>query len=214
MHRKSFTMAYVLLFGLVGCTTAPTREDAQKLLDSLTPDHFYSTATVKDSSVDTIATITTENGYQEKRGILNIVWDDSFLRGFIDKRTGKITIQFYEYIAYQGSSWRFYETVNYETREGPKMVPLTVIGRDVVDCSGSSYGGCTYAEHVTFELSEPYLRRLAASYKPGELTVWKLRFNAKSGAEFNAWMSPAEVQGFLRRLDEYRASAILQPHAS
>jgi len=65
---------------------------------SLTMEHFRDTATVKDDALGTVATISTQNGYQEKRGLLRIVWNDTFLRGFIDKATGRRTFQVYQLI--------------------------------------------------------------------------------------------------------------------
>lgn len=199
-HIAIFWLASIL----VGCA-ASNREAQVQTAINLTKEHFRNTATIKDDSLDTIATISTVNGFQEKRGLLGIVWDDNFLRAFVEKKSGRTTIQLYQVIYYQGSGWNFYQTVNFETVTGPESRPLTIIKRDV-DCTGSRYSGCTYVEHVAFDVNESLLRTIAERYQPGQLAGWKFKFSSKSGKEYNDGMLPAEVAGLLEALDGYRAA--------
>lgn len=201
--RLSLGLATALAVALAGC--AGTRETQIQTALSLTKEHFKNTATIKDDSLDTTATITTVNGLQEKRGLFSIVWNDNFLRAFINKKTGLTTIQLYQVIYYQGSGWNFFQTVNYETPTGPESRPVTIISRNV-DCSGSRYSDCTYTEHVGFDVDEKLLRAIAAGYRPGQHIAWKFKFNAKSGKDYNDGILPAEVAGFLEAIDAYRAS--------
>jgi hypothetical protein len=193
-----------LCVSMYGCATVSPQQQVQAAI-SLTPEHFASTATIKDDPLDTTATINTYNGFQEKRGLLGIVWNDNFLRAFVDKKTGRTTIQLYQVIYYQGSGWNFFQTINYETPNGPTSKPVTVISRDV-DCTGSRYGGCTYNEHLGIELDEAFLRVIAKRYQPGQMAIWQFKLNAKSGQEHKDGMLPAEIVGFLQALDSYRAS--------
>lgn len=204
MNRSLKLVFPVVVLMVSGCNTVPTKEQAQAVVIKHTPEHFYATATIKNAYLDTTATITTQNGFQEKHGLLGIVWDDNFLRGIIDKKTGQTTIQLYQVLSYRGAGWRFYQSANYENVNGPTATPLTVIGRNV-DCTGARYGGCTYTEHVAFTVPEPLLREIAQKYSPGALTGWRFKFNPKAGEDFDAFMLPAEIIGFLRRLDEFRA---------
>jgi hypothetical protein len=187
---------------LAGCAASSTQ--MQNAIN-LTKEHFRNTATVKDDSLDTIAIITTVNGFQEKRGLLGIVWEDNFLRAHIEKKSGRTSIQIYQVLTYQSSGWNFYQSVNFETPNGPESRTLTSIKRDV-DCTGSRYSGCTYTEHVAFDVDESLLRIIAQRYKPGQPIAWKFKFSAKSGKEFTEGMLPAEVAGFLETLDTYRAA--------
>lgn len=202
--RLNLGLAAAIAVALAGCAST-TREAQVQTAISLTKEHFKNTATIKDDSLDTTATITTVNGLQEKRGLLGIVRDDNFLRAFIDKKTGRTTIQLYQVIYYQGSGWKFYQTVNYETPTEPESRPVMIISRDV-DCSGSRYSGCTYTEHVGFDVDEKLLRTIAVGYQPGQPVGWKFKFNAKSGKDYNDGMLTAEVAGFLEAIDAYRAS--------
>lgn len=194
--------AVLICIALAGC--ASTSQQA-KIADALalTPQHFRDTATVKDDSLDTIAQISTEPGFKDKKGLLGIVWDDNFLRAFIDKKTGATTIQAYN-IVYYGGGWRFYRSANYETPNGPTSVALTVMGRDV-DCTGSRYGGCHYWEHVGFSVDEALLRIVAAKYVPGEARAWRYKLRAQAGQDYNDGILGAEVVGFLGAIDAYRS---------
>ena len=195
----AFALMALIAFGAVGA-------DKKKLLEealALTPEKVLQTITIKDDNLDTSAQINTVNTFQEKSGLLKIVWNDNFLRAFVDKKTGEATIQVYQFVNYSGD-WRTYNRVNYETPEGPKSAILISISRDVVSCSGSRYGGCTYSEHFAFNVDEKLLRTIAALYKPGQMLGWKFKYYSQSGQEWPDGMLPAEVAGFLAALDRFR----------
>ena len=200
MKAKVAVLSSIVLMVVLASLPA----EAKKSVDppSLTPEHFASTALVKDDPLDTHATITTINGYQDKRGLLKIVWNDNFLRAIIDKKTGKAALQLYQVIDYTQSGWNFYESANFETPDGPQSKPVVSINRDV-DCYR---GGCSYTEHVGLDLDESLLRQLAAKYTAGQPSVWNFKFNAKSGQEYRASLQLAEIVGFLAAVDSYRAS--------
>ena len=126
-------MVCVAIF-FCGVASANDKNKAAALV-ALTPEHFAETADLKDSALDTSATITTLNGFQEKHGLLRILWDDSFLRGYVDKKTGAARIQVYQYMYYTGA-WRFYYRASYESPAGPVDAKFLEISREVVSCSG------------------------------------------------------------------------------
>lgn len=192
-------LAPLLILAAAACAT----KDAQtRKAVNLSKGHFSDTATVKDDYLDTIATITTVNGLTQKHGLMSMVWDDNFLRAFIDKRTGETSFQLYQVIYYTGGGWNFYQTANYETPSGPQSKPATVIHRDV-DCSGSRYSGCTYVEHVAFDVEQSVLRAVAADYMAGRRAGWGFKFSARSGGSYNERMLSAEIAGLLDAVDAY-----------
>lgn len=193
---------------VAGATLLATPTAAQKLtkqaqqLMALTPADFQRTATLKDDPLDTTAQISTEPGFQEKRGLLKFVSYDNFLRAFIDKKTGRTDFQVYQYINY-GGSWRFYQTANFETPAGPESKQVTVISRDVGSCS--TYG-CSFTEHIGFDVAEDLLRSIAAGYAAAPGSVWRFKFGSKAGGDWQDGMATAEVAGLLAAVDIYRAS--------
>lgn len=189
---------------LTACATVQRQAQLEQALE-LSKNHFYRSVAVRDDALDTVATITSRPGLQEKRGILSIVRDANFLRAFIDKKTGATTFQVYNVVYYGGRGWNFYYRVNYETPNGPVAESLIKIDTDV-NCSGSRYGGCTHTEDVAFEVDEKLLEWVAAKYSPGQRTSWKYKLGAKSGVEYPDGLLPAEVAGFLDFIHDYKAS--------
>jgi len=196
-----------LLTSIIGCQTRQQKID-QAL--SLSKEHFRNTATIKDDSLELQAMIHTRNGFQDKKGLLGIVWDDNFLRAFIDKKTGATLYQVYN-IVYYKRDWRFYNRVNYETQAGPVAQDLDELDRDV-DCTGSKYGGCTFYEHVAFSVPESLLRTIAEKYEEtrGMKVGWKYRLKSKAGKDYNDGFLASEIAGLLEAVDLYKKSLSLK----
>src|ERR1700679_2193741 len=112
---------------------------------SLSVEHFKDTATVTDTGPDAV-TISTENGYKETRGPLRTMWNDEFLEGVIDKKTGRKSFLAEVWITYKGSA-RSYQTVRYQAPNGPQSVPVTLTRLEENYCG---VGDCTYTEHLSF----------------------------------------------------------------
>ncbi|WP_148648405.1 hypothetical protein [Sphingobium cupriresistens] len=203
-------MRGVLLFlaATVGIATPSHAEQKipkamQKWL-SMTPDDFQGCINVADDSLDVTAKLSSESCFKETQGLLKIVWNDNFIRAFVDKKTGKATYQVYQYISYQ-SPWRFYTTVNYETPDGPKSELVTEIARNVVSCSGGAFSsGCTLSEHVAFNADEALLKTIALKFSPGQVAGWRFKFGSKAGGDWQDGISAGEVGGILKAVDRYR----------
>jgi hypothetical protein len=169
---------------------------------ALTPAHFQETATIKDDNLDVTATITTEKGLSETKGLLRVVWDDNFLRAFINKKNGTVKYQLYQFITY-GPDWRNYYGVNYLSPTGEiEQADLTLISKDVGRCSARN--GCDLTESFGFSISEQFLRAYAAKYDPNKPTVWSFKFKAKNGNEWRDAMLTAEISGLLSAVDDYK----------
>lgn len=201
---KHFAAMCLLLTSGIALAGSEEKIKAQAL--AMTPQQFQSSITIKDDALDTLAELNTSNGFQVKRGLLKIVWNDNFLRAFIDNKTGKTTIQLYEFVMYEGD-WRYYNRVNFETPSGPKSAQLTSIARNVVTCAGSRYGsGCTLSEHFAFDVDEELLRTIANGYQPGAEKMWKFKYGAQRAEDWQSGLLPAEAAGFIAALDAYRSS--------
>jgi hypothetical protein len=166
---------------------------------SLTMEHFRDTATVKDDPVSAITTISTENGFAERKGPMRMVWNDEYLRSVIDNKTGQKSFQVYAWTIYSGRL-RSYETADYQTATGPKSVPAIQIGKEVANCA---VGDCLYTERVAFPVDEELLRQLAAGNVLGKPTMWAYKFIAKTGPDYAGGLSSAEIAGLLAKVDEY-----------
>lgn len=173
-------------------------------LVAMTPEDHLRQVSVDDDNMEVVATFDTSKSFQEKRGLLKIVWNDIFLRGFVDKQSGKT--QYQVYFQFRGASrgWPRLNTANYQTAEGLKSAELRQIGSDV-DCTASRYVGCTYTEVVTFPVEEELLRAIADEYAPDQAVAWKIRFKGQSGIDVDEGLMAAEISGLLTAVDRYRA---------
>ena len=97
-----------------------TKEKVDAL--DLSKDHFKNSISIIDDPSDKVAELNTSNGYK--------ALNDSFLRAFINKKTGEISFQVYIIMCYEGL-WRYYSSVNYEGAHELLSAKLTVFDRDM-----------------------------------------------------------------------------------
>jgi hypothetical protein len=188
-------LAPLIVLGLAANTVCA--KDAAVL--SLNMEHFRDTATVKEDPAGAVTTISTENGYVERRGPMRMVWNDEYLSSVIDKKTGQRSFQVHAWVIYRGS-WRYYETANYQTATGPKSVPAAQTAKEMDNCAA---GDCVFTERLAFPVDEELLRQLAAANAPGKPTIWGYKFTAKTGPDYTGGLSSAEIAGFLAKVDEF-----------
>src|SRR6202142_71688 len=166
---------------------------------SLDMEHFRDTATVKVDPADAVATISTENGYLEHTGPLRMVWNDEYLVGVVDQKTGRKLFQVHASIIYVGNL-RSFATASFQAAGATQSVPVTASSSEVTNCA---VGDCTYTEHIAFPVDEEFLRQPADGYVPGRPALWRFKVVARSGPAYSGEISNAEIAGFLARVDGY-----------
>jgi hypothetical protein len=166
---------------------------------SLGVDHFRDTASVVDNPPDAVVTVSTENGYKEHHGPMRMVWNDEFLEGVIDKKSGRKSFLASVWITYTGST-RSYQMARYQSPNGPRSVPASLIRLEKSYCA---VGDCTNTEYLSFPVDEAMLRELAAQTAAGKPSLWPFRLIAKSGPDYNGEFSNAEMAGLLAKVDDY-----------
>ena len=203
---KKTAIIFITAIIISGCVS--TREATKKEVLSLDTQHFKNTIIVKEVSSGTVTEFSTLRGYRQKK-YLGIGWLDSFLIGYLDHKTGKRSYHVYQFISYQARGWRLYNRVDYQTLEGTKSKPLTRYHREILNCSSSR--GCTYEEHVVFDIEEALLRQIAKLTPEikgkrnlqGKIAAFIYRLSSKKGHKIKYWLLPAEVVGLLEVMDEY-----------
>jgi hypothetical protein len=169
---------------------------------SLSMEHFRDTATVSDDPIAGVTTVTTEKGYVEHHGPLGAVWNDEYLSGTIDRKTGQRSFEVIVEITYRGTR-RAYGDARFEGANGPVVVPAMLLETTSVNCPT---GECTYTDRVRFGIAEAVLRALAL--RPAESPpVWHYTLAARSGSRYSGVISAAEIAGFLAKFDEYTGAA-------
>ena len=180
---------------LAGCSINPTPLEQLQRDMALPVDHFRKTMTVKDDAFDRIAILTTKRGAHVKRLIGQKNWSDQFLRGFIDKKTGKHRYQVYVSMVHEGWHWR----QPYRANFGSPLASAETerIFRDK-NCYGKKNVPCLRLEEVGFALPVEELNRVALGARAADLTrkVWQFKIKMKNGEDYIGAMPLAEMIAF------------------
>lgn len=181
-------------------------------LQSLSMEHFRDSATVTDDPIAGVTTVDTEKGYVEHHGLLGAVWNDEYLTGTVDRKTGQRAFQVIVEVTYRGAR-RAYGESRFQDVNGPLVVPAVLLKTTAVNCPT---GECTYTDRVSFPIDEALLRALGA--RPAGVTpaLWYYTLTAKPRGDYAGAISRAEIAGFLAKVDEYTGSAppaVLHPTA-
>jgi hypothetical protein len=202
MKKITFIIAIIILSG---CVVTPPNG---ALLDI---KYFKEKVIIYDKASNATVTFSTIKGFQKRHGLHKVVLNDNFLRGFINKKTGKKTYQVYNVIHYgasgSGSRWKHFNRANYQRLRlgGIKLISATPIKKKE-DCSALPlYGKCLYTEHVVFKVDEELLKNIANTYTPRVPTesVWQYKLIPTFGQNYEGKLFVAEIRGLLERMDKY-----------
>jgi hypothetical protein len=204
---KMFTLTMGILFSVTACGFIQSSQPETPF--ELNQEHYKNNVIVQEDA--SVLTFSTVRGFQHQQGLFGAVWDDNFLRGFIDRRTGSKLFQVYSVVYYSGegeqSGWKRFKKANYETPQGRKLTATTVL-QEKEDCTPlNSYGKCIYNEHVTFKVEESLLRTVRELYSVGKTqSGWQYQLIPLIGENYKTAVAVAEVAGLLARMDEYKFS--------
>jgi len=196
--RASLPLA--LAIGLCACAT---QEGIRKKAFRLTPEHFQSRVDVRTDPRTTVVEFSSRRGFRVRRGVRQRVLEDHWLRGFINKTTGRRGYQVYCLVSYTDTEWRDYRMVGYETAKGQASKELTQLEREAECPKTGPRGPCRYIERAAFVIDEMPLRSIAGRYSPESEKAWTFQLIPKRGKKIRRALLPAEAAGFLRFMDRY-----------
>jgi hypothetical protein len=174
-------------------------------LQSLTPEAVAKGVVIDDDDLETRAELSTIDAYKDNGRFTDRVRSDNCVRAWIDKKTGAVEYQLYQTVNYN-YEWRDFTFVNYASPAGPQTAKVDRIAHDVVSCYA---GTCSYSETVGFMVDEDFLKTIASQYVPGNSPLWRFKFRATKGPDWEDSISPAEVAGLLLAVEQYRTAHAL-----
>ena len=177
-------------------------EKQMAMLQALTPQGVADLAVVEGDELEPSVTITTEKAYKSRGAFTDRVRSDNFLRAFITKRTGAARYQLYQTVTY-GTEWRNFNAAVFSVDGEAKAAEVVPIAREILTCAMSA---CVYIETVAFNLDERTLEKIASLYVAGRSPLWRFRFKAKNGVNWEDRIAPAEAAGMLEAVRRYRAN--------
>jgi hypothetical protein len=126
--------------------------------------------------------------------------DRSFIRAWINKKTGVKKFQVYDLIQYgKVNGFKSFNRATMPSDSGPVEAVLLKI-KDDVKCGGDD--GCWYQESVGFSVTEDALRAAAIGHIDGSDKRWNYRLFANSGDRENRNIPVFEIAGLLAKVDE------------
>lgn len=185
---------------LTGCVSNSTKQGMDYI--NMTKEQALSLTRVKDDELENIAQINTQEVFREKRGLVGIVWDDNFLRAYINKDTGETVYQVYDRVYMK--DWSYLYQVNYSSPDGPQTKKLIRVASDVETCSSNAFIGCTLREDVAWNVDRQMLEIVAEKYNPGAMEAWKYKLKGQSGEDRIRGFTATEVAALLEKVDQYK----------
>jgi len=197
-----------LLFAVALLPTAIMAKESKqerqvRELLSLSPETLISRIDISNDPLDPSITISTKGVIAlTSKGLLSSATNEnSFLRGFIDKKTGEVSVQIYHLAIYSARGWHFFERATYEAPDGLREVETTRAGSDV---SCSKYG-CTHYEDIIVPIDFDVLTQAAANYDPAApMLGLRYRLFAKSGEKIDDALPINEIVAFVRVMESSR----------
>ncbi len=195
----------VLLFSLIsGCANHQQKaQDEGIRYLNISKEEHKALISVKDDPLETVAILSTQAGFQQRHGLANVVWNDFFLRGFIDKKTGAKSVQVYAALEHVKGTWLHPYQANYGN---PLVTTPTVSIASDVDCSVSNlYGSCRYREHVGFMLSQDELNRVEETIKTDpQNKIWLFKMKTRAGHDITDGFTTNEIAALIEKMNEYK----------
>lgn len=175
---------------------------------TLDQGHFKNTVVIRDDPTQNAVAFSTIKGLQQKQESGGQVWDDNFLRGFINKTSGEESYQVYNVLYYGGtgtkSAWKHFSQANYDTPRGIKLTP-TILLQEHENCAALTvYGQCVYNEHLVFKVDKQLFETLAKSYSADPNRKWDYILIAKTGDSYKDALPVAEIAGLMASMNEYK----------
>lgn len=196
-HFVGSTIALAAVFATASAAGAQTAKVPAKLAAMSAAD-FQARTQIIDDHLEPVTVISTERAFRSTRGLFKSPWNDNHLRAIVDKRTGEARFEVHQKIQYSGVH-RGYGEANYQTTGWPVTASVTKIRDNAQNCALVEAAEVCF-EDVAFTVDEAQLREIATA--GGD--TWGFKFKSGVAHEHRAAIVPAEVDGLLRVVDDYR----------
>lgn len=184
---------------------AQSKQDKQiSALLARPPQVLLPLITVKGDSLDPRIEVHTKGvtALVSKGLLASTTTENSFLRAFIDRKTGDVSAQVYHYATDSGRSAPSFRRATYETPDGIREVEADRVGFDV---SCARYG-CTYYEDVIFPINFATLEAAAKLYDASRpANGIEYRLFGQSGVTVDEGLPVNEIAAFVAVVNRERA---------
>lgn len=205
MRLPILSLTAALIATAITPAAAQTKDERRMLaLFERPPSELVPMIQVTGDSLDPNVTVTTRGvtAFVSKGLIASTTTENSWLRGFVDKKTGDVTAQVYQSISYGGRGFESFARATYEAPSGIEEAKVDQVGSDV-----SCYRyGCTHYADVVFTVSLDVLRAAAKAFDQNNPRAGlKYRIFGQSGTKIDDVIPGNELVAFVQVLDRESA---------
>lgn len=188
--------------------TSPAQNKAEAQVAALvsrSPDSLEPLFKVTGDSLDPVVTISSYGvtAIVNKGLLASTTNEDSFLRAFINKKTGVVTAQVYHLVRYGGRGFDSFQRATYDNGAGIQEASVSEAGHDV---SCGRYG-CVHYQDLIFPVDTDALRKVAKEWSASDPYHPSLRYRifGQSGTNYDSVIPANEIAAFVRVVDRERA---------
>lgn len=171
-------------------------------LVKMTPDQIAQRIDVRDDPLEDYVLFSTKPVHR-KGGVTNgVAVNDGFIKATKSRGGDGVTWRVSYDFTYFGAR-RDVTTVHIRTSDGLLKISPSAVRRWTEECVDSAI---TCSQHMTveFEAPERVIRDIAAAYRPGDRTPWRLRFKDDQGDGVTVGLAPVEVAGLVGAVDSWK----------
>lgn len=171
-------------------------------LAKLSPAQISERVQVVDDPLEEHVVFSTEGVFRNSGFKDDVALHDSFLEARKTRASGEIVWRVRHDFTYSGAR-RDVKLVHVSTPDGLLKIAPSAVRRWSEDC-GDVAVACSQHLTVEFDLPEAAVRHIAAAWRPGDRTPWKLRFKDARGQDVTVGLAPVEVAGLVDAVDRAR----------
>lgn len=171
-------------------------------LAKLSPDQIADRVQVVDDPLEEHVVFSTKGVFRNSGVKDDVAVHDGFLEARKTRAGGEVVWRVRHDLTYSGAR-RDVKLVHVNTPDGLLKIAPGVVRRWTEDC-GDVAVACSQHLSVEFDLPETAVRHIAAAWRPGDRTPWRVRFKDARGQDVTVGLAPVEVAGLVDAVDRAR----------
>ncbi len=171
-------------------------------LAKLSPGQIADRVQVVDDPLEEHVVFSTKGVFRNSGVKDDVAVHDGFLEARKTRAGGEVVWRVRHDLTYSGAR-RDVKLVHVNTPDGLLKIAPSVVRRWSEDC-GDVAVACSQHLSVEFDLPETAVRHIAAAWRPGDRTPWRVRFKDARGQDVTVGLAPVEVAGLVDAVDRAR----------
>lgn len=171
-------------------------------LVKMTPGKIAERIEVRDDPLEDHVLFSTEPVFRKGGFTDGVAVHDGFLKASKSRDGAAVSWRISYDFTYSGAR-RDVTQVHVRSADVLLKIAPTAVRRWSQEC-GDETAGCGQHMTVEFEAPEKVIRDIAAAYRPGDVTPWRVRFKDDHGEGLTVGIAPAEVAALVNKVDSWK----------